>query len=79
MLGSAKALNSRALPLGSRKQGGLLAGFALEANIRLDDELGARSLESRCQGLPLVQMQQGTEVSYGNAMAINPCVAAGDS
>jgi hypothetical protein len=31
------------------------------------------------QGLPLVQMQQGTEVSYGNAMAINPGFAAGDS
>jgi hypothetical protein len=50
---------------------GLLAGLAFEADVGLDDELGANGFELGSKLLPLRQIHHQTEMPHRHAVAIN--------
>jgi hypothetical protein len=66
---SANALNSSALPAGSRKKHGcLLAHLAFEAKLRFNDERDADATETIRQRLPGFHWKDDAEVGNGNVM-----------
>lgn len=68
----AKAFTSTALPDGSRKNiVAWLADFALEANMRLDDETRAGRLQLVRERFPLRDGQHHAEVAHGHGVAID--------
>ena len=53
------------------EHGGLLARFAFEADVWLDDEGGAGGLQALCQFMPLLHGEHDAEVATGDVVAIN--------
>ena len=53
------------------EHGGLFAGFAFEADVRFDDELGARGLQALGEIVPLLHCQDDAEVTTGDVVAVN--------
>jgi hypothetical protein len=49
---------------------GLFTGLPLKPDMRLDDELGARSTKPVGEGLPLLYGQNGPEVSNGDIITV---------
>jgi hypothetical protein len=52
------------------EHGCLLTDLTLEANVRLDHELGAKRRQAFGEGFPLIPLQDDAEVRYGYVMSI---------
>ena len=53
------------------EHGGLFAGFAFEANVRFDDEVGAGGLQAIGEFMPLLHGEHDAEVTTGDVVAVD--------